>query len=224
MKCSKCGNIILPNWKFCYSCGAMISDSNETLSIEDNKPINYLPIYISNLIITIINIIILILLYTIGKNSIIKILKMSSFNIPFNINMIFKYAFIAIIIISLIYRFYSMSYQFILKKASMYWFLMLIPGINVMYLGMSKFKLAYGNYGFFIIYLLITTAISLITIPLKSSIIQLLDYLVQFIILIILECKMAKNFNASKVLTVFFAPIMYPLIAFDEKYEYFCDN
>ena len=118
---------------------------------------------------------------------------MSSFNIPFNINMIFKYAFLAIIIITLIYRFYSMSYQFILKKASMYWFLMLIPGINVIYFGMSKFKLAYGNYGFFIIYLLITTAISLITIPLKSSIIQLLDYLVQFIILIIPQIFLWKQ-------------------------------
>ena len=234
MKCDKCGNIILPEWRFCYSCGAMINNEEETLSLqEDTNNINKMPIYISNLIIFIINTIFIILFYLLFKNNFVSLLKQlvtkMKVTIPYNYNTIILIIFIIIFILNIIYRFYSMVYQIILKKASMYWWLMLIPGINYIYMGISKFKLAYGNYGFFLIYLILSLVTSFLIIPFKSNtnifnIINLIITIISFIINIMLECKMAKNFNASKILTVFFAPIMYPIIAFSKKYEYFCDN
>ena len=214
MICPKCGKEMDPSWRCCLACGALnesnkvnsSNDSIETLSLDDhvnNKDLSSnMTMYSVNFVLYIISLIALLV-------------------IKFNNEILdsFIYKFIIITLSS----FYLLCYQIIFKKANLKSWGIFIPVYNL-YL---MFKMAYGNGWHFLTLFIAPILIVAGTYFGSTSDIKITKYvnivsaIIFSIVSLALTANIGSKFGKSGILTVLFAPIMIPYIAFSKKTRYY---
>lgn len=217
MICKKCGKEMDPSWRCCLSCGELNynhpanQDGNiEVLSLDDDEPKNNIA---QNITLYSVNFV-LYILSLIG----LSVIKVNS-DINFDIINSFGYKFI----ICTISYFYLFCYQLLLKKANLNWWGIFIPIYNLYLI----FKLAYGNGWHFL-----TLFISPILIFISSYVTVKYDFmygryiiylagLLSTIISLALTANVGTRFGRNGIITILFAFIVIPMIAFNKKYKYY---
>lgn len=218
MKCFKCGSEIKEEWRCCYTCGALNVDNveNQNMMVDPDE---------------------------IGSIAINQIVRMQEEKKSFNerifliVNtIIFFFGFIAsfftgpiVLIVLPIYvvsYFYLICIQRLLIKAKLPWWGIFIP-IYDFYL---ICKLAFGNSNVFkllvlmlVIYIGLTIYITNYPNGLDIKLINIVFLLYTILVGLIslsIPFGIGRSFNHSGIITLIFAPIIIPILAFSKKYTY----
>lgn len=214
MICPKCGKEMDPSWRCCLACGALnesnkansSNDSIETLSLDDDINNGDLS---SNMTMYSVNFV----LYIISFIALLVV----KFNNEILDSFIYKF-----LIITPSY-FYLLCYQILFKKAKLKWWGIFIPIYNL-YL---MFKMAYGN-GWHFLTLFIAPVLMVagtyfgLTYDINiTKYVNIAAAIISCIVSLSLISNIGSKFGKSGILTVLFATIMIPYIAFSKKTKYY---
>lgn len=234
LKCSKCGQRVLPNWKWCLSCGQPINNSeeDETLSLDDEPRQTYgfetsfKPLNIVFLIMFILSIIPIILSYKLGGFK-------SNMILPDYFNEIISSLFL---VGDIIIMFYFYCIARIVKKAGEKWWLLCIPIVGIFYYLYISYKLAYNKILFPFLLIIVSFIVGLAVIILPFICIKynlslwnlikvlkmveiVLDVIIGFLSALSWPIIISK-FGRNLILALFFSFVLLPTVALSDKYQY----
>lgn len=218
MKCIKCGNDIKEEWRCCYTCGALNVEN------EENKNMMVDP-------------------EEIGSVAINQIVKMQEekrsaneaaflivnaivYIIGFIACCFTSFAFLIVFPIFTISYFYFICMQRLMIKAKLPWWGLFIPIYNFYLIC----KLAFGNSNVFKLLVLISILYVGLTIYISHypnsidimlvNIVLILYAIICGLISLSIPFCIGRSFNHSGIITLIFAPIIIPILAFSKKYTY----
>ncbi len=218
MKCIKCGSEIKEEWRCCYTCGALNveNEENQNMMVDPDE------------------------IGSIAINQIVKmqeekrttneriflIVNIIVFILGFIASCFTSFAFFIVFPIFAFCYFYFICMQRLLIKANLPWWGLFIPIYNFYLIC----KLAFGNSNVFkllilmsIIYVGLTIYIYHYptTIDIKLvNIVLILYSIIYNLISLSIPFGIGRSFNHSGIITLIFAPIIIPFLAFSKKYTY----